>query len=182
MAVTPQYNTQLFCDIYPTKEDFLADYNAAWFPKLITNSNAITCYYLLIARFGNNPIANMSVDQWRVKLFSIVWQYGPAWEKRLDIQSKLRGLSDADLLSGSKQISNHALNPNSEPSTSSLEELEFINEQSTSSYKRSKLEAYGQLYALVRTDVTSEFLDKFVNLFKKFVLPENPLLYTTEEE
>lgn len=179
--MTPEYNTILFTNIYDSSEKFLERYADSGLPKTITDDNASILFYLLLARYGNNPIANMDVHQWEVKLFSVIWQYGPSWEKRLEIQSKIRNLTEAELIAGSKQISNHALNPNTSPDTSSLEELDYINEQSTNSYKRSKIEAYGQLLSLIRTDVTSEFLDKFVNLFKKFVRPEMVNIYETEE-
>ena len=70
--------------------------------------------------------------------------YGPTWEKRLDIQEKLRNISDDELRLGSKAIYNHALNPSTAPSTQALEELSYINDQSTSNYRKSKMDAYMQ--------------------------------------
>jgi hypothetical protein len=78
-------------------------------------------------------------------MFSVIFQYGPTWQKRLDIQAKIRGLTDSDILIGSKAIYNTALNPSTAPSTGSLEELTYINSQNTTNYKKSKLEAYAQL-------------------------------------
>lgn len=48
-------------------------------------------------------------------------------------------------MTGSKSIYNHAFNPSNEPSTASLDELDYINEQNTSNVKRSKIDAYGML-------------------------------------
>jgi hypothetical protein len=118
--------------------------------------------------------------QWKFKIFSVMFQYGPTWEKRLDIQAKLRAISDDDLLKGSKAIFNHAFNPSSTPSTGSLDELTFINDQSTSNYKKSKMDAYMQLWELLDTDVTEEFLAQFKKCFKLFVSSEQPLLYETD--
>jgi hypothetical protein len=84
------------------------------------------------------------------------------------------------LLAGSKAIYNTALNPSVSPSTSSLEELTYINSQNTTNYKRSKLEAYAQLLDLLEVDVTEEFLNKFKKCFKVFVAPEEPTLFVTE--
>ena len=176
----PRYSTKLFSEIYEEVNDFIYDYNNIGIPKIISVQSAQTLYYLLYARFANNPIANYDEEQWKYKIFSIIWQYGPAWEKRLDIQTKLRAISDDDLLKGSKAIYNHANNPNQAPSTSTLEEVEYINDQSTTNYKKSKMDAYAQLCDLISTDVTAEFLGKFTKCFKQFVYPERPLLYVTE--
>jgi hypothetical protein len=78
-------------------------------------------------------------------MFSVIFQYGPTWEKKLDIQEKLRDLTEAEILAGAKAIYNHAFNPETTPSTASLEELNYINDQNITNYKKSKLEAYSIL-------------------------------------
>ena len=182
---TPQYNTMLFCEIWDDVADFKSDFAASPFTGSIKASspdNVTLLFYLLYGKYGNNPIANLDIEQFKMKLFGIIYMYGPAWEKRLDIQAKLRALSDSDILIGSKAIYNMSTNPSTEPSTSSLDELTTVNTQNTTSYKRSKLEAYGQLWELISTDVTAAFLDKFKVCFKVFVEPERPLIYITDEE
>lgn len=42
------------------------------------------------------------------------------------------------------------------------------------------MEAYAQLAALLETDVTEDFLNKFKYLFIKVAAPDYPLLYETE--
>jgi hypothetical protein len=123
----------------------------------------------------------MDENQFKYKLFSTIWQFAPTWIKKLNIQSDLRGLSEADLLKGAKTIHNHAFNPSTEPSTATLEELTYINDQDTTNYKRSKMDAYAQIWNLLVTDVTENFLSRFSHLFKKFVGPEHPVVYATEE-
>ena len=141
----PRYDTRLFTDIFDDVGTFLWYYEHSEIPTTISQTSARTLYYLLYGRYGNNPIANLDEEQFKYKIFSCVFQYGPTWEKRLDIQSKLRALSEDDLIKGSKAIYNSALNPSSAPSTSSLEELEYINGQNTTNYKKSKMDAYAQL-------------------------------------
>lgn len=186
MNLLPQYDTKLFTDIYEKAEDFVADYNEINLGGL-TTANVTKLYYLLYAKFGNSPIANLDENQFKYKLFSTVFMYGPAWESRLDIQGRVRNLlsnplNEDDLLQGAKAIHNHALNPETNPSTATLEEITYINEQNTTNYKKSKMDAYGQLWSLISTDVTAEFLAKFNDCFKKFVMPANPLIYVTDEE
>ena len=182
----PQYGTKLLCDIYGNVDDFIKDFNDIG--KLgssttpIAETTAKTVFYLLYAKFGNNPIANNDEQLWKFKLFSVIWQYGPTWEKRLDIQKKLRTMSDEDLMAGSKQIYNHAMNPATDPTTADLDELDYINDQNTANYKRGKLEAYATLWDILKIDVTNDFINKFTVCFKKFVAPAKTWIYVTGGE
>ena len=182
-SMIPQYSTVLFTDIWDDVDEFKADLAASPFAGCISSSNpdnVSIVFYLLYARYGNNPIANLDEMQWKFKIFSTIFQYGPTWEKRLDLQSKIRALTESDLLTGSKAIHNHAFNPSTAPSTSSLTELTYINDQQTSSFKKNKLDAYTQQWDMLETDVTEDFLNKFKKCFKIFVSPERPLLYVSE--
>ena len=188
----PQYNTMLFSDVWENASDFKTEFQASPFAGslhygetvgLITYPDDVSLvYYLLYAKYGNNPLANLDVNQFKLKVFGTIFQYGPTWEKRLEIQKKLRELTETDLMTGSKAIYNQAVNPSTAPSTGSLEELTYINGQNTTNYKKSKMEAYGQLWDLLDNDVTGDFINKFKAFFKQFVRPENPLLYITESE
>lgn len=187
------YNTQKLCDIWPDDSSFLADY-AFWVPKLagayapLTATRQTQLYYLLYARYGNSPLAYMDVNQFKAALFSIVFQYGGAWEKRLDIQAKLQALeleqgeNGSELFDGTLAVYNHALNPASDPSTGSVDELTYINDQNTQRFKYSKLDAYRRLWELLRSDVSEEFLGRFRKLFSKFAGNRRPLIYITEDE
>lgn len=178
----PEYNTQTFTDIWECAADFVEDYTTCELQGAITDKSAKTLYYLLYARFGNSPIANRDPNQFKYKIFSIIYQFGPTWERKLEIQKTLRELDEQALLSGSYQIYNHAYNPSSEPGTDTDNIISFINEQNVSKNKKSKTEAYMMLWNMLRTDVTSDFLRRFDGCFKKFVKNENPLLYITEYE
>ena len=178
----PEYDTKLFTEIWEDKDEFLADYNSAGIPTTISTSNATTLYYLLYAKYGNNPIANRDINQFKYKVLSIIFEYGPTWAKRMSIQQSLRNLTEDDIIKGARAIYNSALNPGTAPSTASLEELTYINQQNTTNYKKSKMEAYAQLWELLNTDVTSAFVSKFKVCFKQFVRPEKPVIYVTIEE
>lgn len=94
----PRYDTKLFTEIWDEADEFIYDYKHAGIPTTISDSNATTLYYLLYARYGNNPIANYDVNQFKYKVLSIIYQYGPTWEKRLSVQNTLRGLQLSDLV------------------------------------------------------------------------------------
>ena len=169
-----------FTQVYDSAEEFLADYKGIGIPTKITDENATTLYYLLYARYGNSVIASSDLNQFKYKLFTIIFSSGPTWEKRLEIQDTLRSLSDSDLTTGNTTIFNHAYNPSQAPSTDTLNEITYINEQTAQKAKRGKLDAYAYLWDLLDTDVTTEFLNKFENLFLKIVQPELPLWYVTQ--
>lgn len=76
-ARLPQYDTKLFTEIWDTAAEFVSDYQTVGIPTTISTQNATTLYYLLYARYGNTPIANYDETQWKYKMFSIVFQYGP---------------------------------------------------------------------------------------------------------
>lgn len=94
----PQYDTKIFTDIWNRVSEFLYDYQHVGIPTTISTTNATTLYYLLYARYANNPIANYDENQFKYKVMSIIFQYGPTWEKRLSVQNTLRGLQLSDLI------------------------------------------------------------------------------------
>lgn len=178
------YRTRKFSDIYPDVDTFLEDYKSGEIPAELTDDTAKTLYYLLYARYGNSHIAYDDENQFKYAMLSKIFMYGPSWEKRLDVQRKIRALSEEEILQGSKAIYNHAFNPSTLPTTDTTDELSFINDQNTTKYKKSKLDGYANLIALIETDVTERFIGQFKKLFITIVAPDYPLLYETiiEEE
>ena len=177
-----EYNTLLFTDVWEDATSFVTDYQNMGIPTTITNDSANLLYYLLYARYGNTPIANMDTYQFKNKIFSIVFQYGPTWEKKLDIQKSIRNLTLADLQEGATAIYNRALNPETEPTTHTTTELNYINEQNVQKHKKNASQAYAEWMALLEEDVTGYFINKFKTCFKLVVVPERTLIYETEEE
>ena len=183
----PDIKNQLtFVDVWSDYNSFLTDYESnplkAPFEAARKADALQNTYYLLYANYGNNEIINRDVNQFKFKLFSIIMKYGAFWDKKLELQGKLMSLSDDELRKGSKAIYNKAFNPNTEPTTSTLEELEFINEQQTTNYQKSKPEAYMLLWDAMRTSATDDYLRKFRSLFRTFVGKEKIGYYISEEE
>ena len=173
------YRQVKFTDVYPDAETFVTDYKESALPTTISNDTATTLYYLLYSRYGNSVIASSDTNRFKYDLFATIFSYAPTWEKRLEVQEKLREMSDAELFTGQTTINNHSFNPSTAPSTSTLDELTTINEQHTMKGKRDKLTAYTELSRALWTDVTEQFLDKFQKLFLIILQPEIPLWYTT---
>lgn len=174
------YRQVKFTDVWGDADTFLSDYSSNGIKTTISQESAKTLYYLLYSRFGNSTLASSDTNRFKYDVFATIFSYGPTWEKRLDIQEKLRDLTDNDLFTGATQIYNHSYNPGTYPSTNTLDELIAINEQNTSKNKKDKLSAYAMLMSLLETDVTEAFLDKFAKLFIVIVQPDLPLWYATE--
>lgn len=175
------YRTRTFNQIYPNEQELINDYYQIY-PNTMERDKLVTLYFLLASRYMNSHIVNKSEDQFKLKLVSIIFCYGPTWASKLDIQKKLRELPEADIITGSKAIYNHANNPSTLPSTSSLEELRTIDEQNTQTFKKSKLDAYSLLWEMLVSDVTTQFLTKFKDLFIKIAQPDYPLWYVSEDD
>lgn len=171
-----------FAKCWEDVDSFKADYESCGIEKTISDSSVTNLYYLLYASYGNSTIRSSDINRFKYALFSRVYSYGPTWEKRLEIQKNLRGLTEKDLLNGGLAIYNTADNPGTDPTDTSLTELPYINRQNTSRNIKSKLNAYNDLWQMLKVDVTSEFIKGFKPLFKQVATKELPLIYKTEVE
>ena len=184
-----KYNTMTFAQVWDDSDVFKEEYLASPLATanetihhgetVGTGNDAITypdnvelLFALLYAKYGNNPIANGDVNQFKFKVFSTIFKYGPAWEKKLEIQANLRQLNADEIKLGSKAIYNHAFNDASAPGTDTLEEIQYINDQNTTKYQKSPIEGYMDLWNALSIDITESFINKFKVCFKQFVSPE----------
>ena len=179
-SVYGNYRTRKFADIWPSADAFIQDYQASAIPQKLKVADATTLYYLLYARYGNSSIANSDENQFKYKIFSTIYIGGATWAKKQEIQDKLRAMTEDEILAGTKAINNHAYNPQTAPTTDTVEELEYINEQNTTKYKKSKLDGYALLWAILNDGVTETFLREFRYHFLVVVEPQLPLWYVTD--
>lgn len=177
------YITQTFQDVFPDFATFNETYVNLGIPTTLKETSTLqTLYYLLYSKYGNSTVASTDINQFKFQLFSLIFQHGANWERKLDLQTKIRNLSDDELLKSSQQVVNHALNPSTAPSTDTLDALPYINQQTTSGFKKNKVDAYSYLYTILQDDVTESFLNRFKPLFLSIVYPQMPLWYITENE
>lgn len=177
------FRTRSFSDIYPSVNDFMYDMRDKDIPLIdtvLTEEKLKTLFYLLYGEYGNSHIANDDENQFRYALKSIIYEYGHSWAKRVDIQKKVRELTDKELEAGYSTIVNNAQNPEAEPTTGTTDELSYINAQTTNKQKRDKLSAYAKQWELLRADVTRGFIDQFAKLFRKIITSGETLYYETE--
>lgn len=175
------FRTKTFTQIWDNAEDFVNEYHDLGIPVTIDDESATTLYYILYSRYANEHIASSDPNRFKYELFTIIWQYGPNWVKKLDVQKKLRELSENELLEGSRQIYNNATNPSNYPANFAEDELQYINNQNVAKNRKGKLEGYALLLSLLEDDVTETFIKRFKKLFLTVVYPEAPLWYISEE-
>jgi hypothetical protein len=168
-----------FCDIFPDVATFVDGYTGSKLATINTVSNPELVYYLLYARYANWYILPIDENQWKYKVYSMMFQYGPTWEKRLDMQRRIRELTEDEIRRGSKRIDNLSYNPSTSPSNDSMEPLDTINQQHFNGWEKSPLEGYANLEMLLETDVSEEFISKFKKLFTR-VQRAHTVLYETE--
>nr|DAD74204.1 MAG TPA: hypothetical protein [Herelleviridae sp. ct7M529] len=143
----------------------------------VINGNMTTLYYLLWARYASNHIRSDYPQQWKMKIMMTVFEYGPTWSKRLEIQDKMRSLSDDEIQKGTIMTYNTAMNPDGAPTTETWETLKGINSQNKNLYQRGKLDSYAYIDQILKTDVTREFVEKFKNFFDIMASPGEKLEY-----
>ena len=182
MGELPEYNTEIFREIWPDFDSFFTDYSNSHLKSPELNGSEGIIYDLLFANFANDSIASMDIGQFKAKVFEKIFNYGPTWRKRLSIQEKIRNMSEDEIRVGGRDISNFAINPNTAPSASSLDELPEISQQTSRNRKRGRLDAYANLMSLLDEDVTSDFIQRFRPLFRKVVSPLATRIYPNEED
>lgn len=178
------FRTRTFSEIFTNYSSFKSTFEDSGIPLKINNTNLTTLYYLLYARYGNSHIASTDENRFKYALQSRVFMYGPTWEKRVEIQDKVRALTEAEILKGGSAVYNTASAPGTELAglVNSEGKVDYISGQNTTDYRRSLLEGYAALADLLETDVSKEFIDRFQDLFIKIVEPYSPLWYETEVE
>ena len=176
--------TRTFAEIYPTFDDFKTAYDANPFATAtnISASSVQNIYYLLLSNYGNSSICSSDEYRFELKLFSIIYQYGPVYIEKKSLQGHILDTPWDGFKVGGKVIYNNALNPNVAPTTNTLTELPFINNQNTNNYVKSDAESIQIKWELLDDKLETEFLAKFKSLFLKIVNPTVPLWYPQNYE
>lgn len=176
--------TRTFSEIFPTFDDFKAAYDANPFATAtnISDSSVRNIYYLLLSNYGNSSICSSDEYRFEIKLFSLIYQYGPVYIERKSLQGHILDAPWDGFKTGGKVIYNNALNPNVAPSTNTLTELPYINNQNTNTYIKSDAESIQIKWELLDDKLETEFLAKFKSLFLKIVNPTVPMWYPQKYE
>ncbi len=178
------YNRKYFSEIWNNQQSFLEDWLNSGLSGDTTFSEEYVkkLFILLTARFKNSPIANDDETQFKFKVWAIMFERGATWQRKLEIQKELRMLTTNEMVLGQTDISNHAQNPSSVPSTQTVDELQKIDIQTVSKIKRSKVDALSIAYNALNDNVTDKFLVYFKPLFMSIVAPQRVPLWGDDEE
>lgn len=176
------YRQLSFTQTWETAEEFLSEIKETPFTGGLSDEDLTQVFYLLYARYGNDIWASSDINRAKWQCFSTIFQYAPNWKKKLEIQGRLRDLNDNEVIAGDTVINNHAFHDATAPSSQTVEELQYINEQSVNKNRKNKVKAYTELYLMLEDNITDVFLAKFKKLFLSVVTPEQALYYVTEDE
>ena len=141
-------------------------------------------FTLLLRRYANSPLETKSYSQWNYRFIGVILDYGQEWVKDSQIQEYLKtlDLDNEEIVRGGKQLYNRAEHDATSPEHSLDTELPYINSQTSSYYKRSKVEGIVNLSALINSNYNNEFIDKFKRLFSYINDSDDPTIFVTEEE
>lgn len=145
----------------------------------LTEEQLTTIYSLLYSYYGNDIVASSDINRFKFKLFSLIYQNGPVWAKKIQLRDNMIALTDDEIVQGDLNINNVSTNPSTIPETDSDVLLTTINQQVTNKHKKSKINAYSDYYNMLENDPTESFVKKFKNLFLIFVAPENSTMYSS---
>lgn len=74
-----------FSDIFPSTKEFLeaSQLCQMLIPPDIERADLELIFYLLYSKYGNNTIASTDETRFKFSLFSIVYQWGGNWKKKV---------------------------------------------------------------------------------------------------
>ena len=171
--------TKSFSDYFPDVETFLNKFHESPFNGCIKDESATILYYMLLGRYGESSYKSFNDYNNMLKTFTIIYQYGPTWEKRVELQKIFREMTLDKLKTGTLMIFNHAFNP-TVPLAENEKIIKGINEQNTNQAIKNDAESYSMLWSMLKVDVSEYFLDLFNKLFLQVVQPQIPAIYTND--
>ena len=180
------YRTRTFTEIFPDEDIFVNEVRESRLNNpSITTEHLQQLYYLLYAAYGNSNIASSDENQFKYKMYTIIFNKGGKWQKNLEIQERLESLTESEITQINKVITNHAFNPGEIDAMDNGIDgetlLNYINDQTANTMKGSILTAYNN-YITLLLDVSTDFIREFKPLFLTVAQPELPLWYISSEE
>lgn len=176
-----EFQNKTFSQVWQYADTMVSDYlygdaTGIIFPKNDEVTDAAIrnpIFPLLYYRFAARQIANSDENLFKSKVFSIIYIYGPEFLKELEIKKKLRGLSEDDILAGSKQVANVSTSPG-QALTEPDEQLQGVDQQTRMKWTKSKMEGYANLLSLIDSTFIERFVSRFDKLFKKVTIGPKP--------
>jgi hypothetical protein len=177
------YNTVTFSDHFPDYETWeekiggmltIPYLDATLHPGIPSPE---TIYTLLMAEYKNSHVASDDPTRFVLKCAALMYQYAPQYQREMEIQVKLRDMTQDEMLNGGETIANEAAHPGKTMDVDAHEKVTTVNAQRTAWRQKDKATAYAELYALLDADITTRFVNRFRRLFIVNATPRKPLLY-----
>lgn len=182
------YRTQTFSEHFPDYSTWAAKIGEMLtIPYLDANTHPDaptpqTIYYLLLSEYKNSHVAGSDPTRFVLKCAALMYQYAPQFQREMEIQAQLRGMTQDEIMSGAETLANEAMHPATPIDVDDHELIDTVNAQRTHWEKKDKARAYAELFALLNDDLPTRFIYKFRRLFIVNVTPRRPLLYSEIEQ
>lgn len=168
-------STSMFREVFASTDDFITDFRASDLNvSTLTDDTLKIIFAELYARYGDSYFKSTNNDRNKYMVFSILYNKGLIYQKKVEVQNALLALELTDLKDGGVTIYNDASNPGNEATTYEQEDysgedfLKYVDSQNVTKNKKGVVEAYkAQLYAL--KDVTTGFIQEFSKLFESML-------------
>lgn len=157
------YRSKLFTDVYPDVNSFIQAQKSTGLIK-ISDDSLTSLYGLIYSQYGDRDVLADTDYQFNMQIASKIFKYGQAWETRVNIQNAITKLNEEDIREGTMVVTNSANTSGIRPTTPD-ELLNKIDAQGVNRYKKSKVEALESWKDTIETDVTTEFINRFEELF-----------------
>lgn len=135
---------------------------------ILTKDETEQLYYLLAGKYWTSRIKYSTGRLCYGTICTIIRTYGLQWKKEKEILNKLMQLTYEEIRTGDTRINNNAENPSIEPTTETLDELTYIDNQNVTREKLSAMNSLGIYREMIKEDKDEWFINKFKVLFMKF--------------
>lgn len=175
--------TFYFKTIFPSYEkfkEFMTDFEVADLMDVENELFAKYIYKILFREYAHSNIQYDTPEDFKLDLAQIVEDNFDRYKKQVELIKKMQALTDEQILTLTKSLSNHANNPNSEPNDPT-KPLNFISAQTYSQITDNQLQGYLKALELIPTKRIKELVYQCKPLFKKYI-PNQVFVYVNEEE
>lgn len=123
-------------------------------------------YAALLGRYMSSHIRYSTVLQFEYAFFTILRENQERLRTKLDANTKLRGLTEAQALEGEEVVANVSANPDSTPATDAYTPLPTVTQQNAQKSKLGKVAGLYNWKHSVGGQAYNEYLDGFKMLFR----------------
>lgn len=179
------YSTESFSDRFSNYQEFKRKYDESPMEDRLIHDEGYgayqldTIYALLASRYWADHMKSNNGDMFELRLFQIIWQHGPKWQRDMKLYDKVRNLTEDEMSIGSKSIHNHAQHPDTAPDNDSVKALPFIDSQNVTTYIKSPRDRNIDILELENSEITENFISRFSILFRDILYPAGAQYFET---